>query len=307
MRLLKREKPYEFPSRFPKKRERIIEIDALRGFCIILMLLLHLAFLVGNMELFFQAPDSVPEWIESLQEFARNVFAEIDYIDIRTGQSSLYVLEFFFSSLFIFIAGISCSLTKSNFKRGLRLAYVAVGFSLIIELGNVLFDLGIHIYFGILHALAAAILLYSLFDHFLPKWWQTYIAGIALAILLVFMLFKSGMAAGDMEDLFFGDPIHGYYMKDVNQMWKMFVGLKRAGDDYFDPISTTCILFLGAAFGKTFYRNKKSLWPKSVPSGWLKPLAFIGRHTLVTYVAHMVIAYVLVFLIFVWFGYRLPI
>ena len=70
----------------------------------------------------------------------------------------------FFAGIFVFLCGISCHLSHNNWKRGGMLALIAIGISLVMWLADFLNLLpGQMIWFGILHFLATAILLFALF------------------------------------------------------------------------------------------------------------------------------------------------
>src|SRR5574344_1365856 len=93
------------------KKERVFEIDFLRGFAIFLMILLHGCCVFydvgphGMIRLPDQQPN--PENIERVAQFFLHVFGAIDY-------GNLWILEFFFSGMFMFLCGISCAFAKSN-------------------------------------------------------------------------------------------------------------------------------------------------------------------------------------------------
>ena len=73
--------------------------------------------------------------------------------------------EPFFAGVFIFICGISCRLSHSNWRRGLLLALVAIGMSVVLWF----FMPKEMIWFGILHFLAVSILLFALLRPLLDR------------------------------------------------------------------------------------------------------------------------------------------
>ena len=276
-----------------QKSERIFEIDFARGFDIFLMILLHgcCAFISVGPRQMIALPNGAanPEGIQKVFSFFINIFYLIDF-------GNLWVLEFFFSSLFMFLSGISCAFAKSNYERGIQLAFVSIALTLALEIGDQTFGLNLHIVMGILHSMAIGILLYALVDRFFPSFWVDFGVGIFLAILditIVYFVYTGtssvSMPTGEMP----------------RDWWKFLLGMARYGDDYFSPINTSAFIFLGATVGKTLYREKKSLLRPGFSTAWAKPILWCGSHSLFIYVFHMPFFYLLLLLILLPFGYRL--
>jgi uncharacterized membrane protein len=280
---------YEMPLRKKVNRERVFEIDFLRGFDIFLMLLLHFCYDLSAINLFFKAPSTgALPWVEGMRSFGASVFLMIDI-------GELFSLEFFFSGLFMFLSGISCSFSHSNFTRAIKLSYVALLMTLALEFADRFTGLNVHIYLGILHSLAIAMLLYSFVDHFWKSFWVDYGVGIFFTILLAVTLYLSNGPL-DWADL------TGVFPKDG---WKLLVGMARAGDDYFSPMLTCALMFLGAVVGKTVYHSRKPLTPAWFPKKWATPILFLGQHSLEAYILHQPASILALWIILAPFGYRL--
>lgn len=283
---------YQLVPRFKITKERVFEIDFLRGLDIILMLIVHFVCDLGMLDSFLNPPEVQPEWIVTMQLLCSSIFNEIV-------NGSLFFLEFFFSGLFMFLCGISCAFAHSNFKRGIQLAYVAVFLSILLDVADALFGLNSHIYVGILHALAIGLLIYSLVDHFFPSYKADFLCGILFTILVGITSYYYCGSGAHLTNL---DLANG---NDWNQAWKLLFGLARAGDDYFSPLITTSLIFLGATVGKTIYRERKSLIKRDFKKGWAKPFLWIGNKTLYAYVLHQPVFYAFLALFFLPFGYHL--
>lgn len=272
---------YLLPYRKAAKKDRIFEIDFLRGFDIILMVGLHFACaLMLSGQIFKWAGEGPePEGLRDLFSLGQEVF-----LVINSGQ--LFILEFFFSMLFVFLSGISTAFAKSNSLRGFYLLAVAIGLSLSLDLLSFLLGVDFHIYCGILHAIALSIILYSFVD-WLVKGRLRYLFPIAIALSVGTILcsFFGRYYPGDNS--LFGQLIHlidpryvhngntyivlnngstifhpnNVMPRDIDQAWKLLFGLAGFGDDYFPPLQCAAILFLGACFAKVVYRKKHSLLP----------------------------------------------
>jgi|SRR5574344_344597 len=276
---------------------RVFEIDFLRGFDIFLMVLLHgcCAFAdVGPGRLIAPISGQDLPGVIAARDFAYfGVFSTIDY-------GNLWVLEFFFSSLFMFLCGISCSFSHNNYERGIKLSFVALALTLILEFGDFAFHLNIHIYLGILHALAIGILFYALIDHYFPSFWVDYAIGIGLAIANIVTVYFAYSGTGGLYS-----PISMPEANLPREWYKLLLGTARFGDDYFSPINTSTFIFLGATVGKTYYKDKESHLPPYFPTKWATPILWCGSNSLLLYVLHMPFFYLLLALILFPFGYRL--
>ena len=114
-----------------ERKARIQLLDALRGFCILLVIAYH---------------------------FGYNLVAR-GYIPREALYNPvLNILQPFFAGVFIVLAGVSSRFSRSNLKRGLLL----LGCALLVTAATTAF--GSPVYFGILHLLAACVLLYTLLD-----------------------------------------------------------------------------------------------------------------------------------------------
>lgn len=313
---------YKF-ARPKEKRERIFEIDFLRGFAVLLMIIIHAFWIFGYgpCSYFGADPNKFVDWFKPISRFFRFVFMAIVNPTGTTGwpygqegywnnNTNLFFLEVFWAGMFIFLAGVSCSFAKNNVKRGFLLFYFSNLLSLVLEVASdimcgagrtPIYGGGIHIWCGILHAISIALLLYALFDHFFPKWWQTYIASIVLTIATGFSIWFGHAGGGELQLI---DPVVNNAGDFFNNMFSLLFGLKRYGDDYFSPLLVTTALFFGATAGKTLYKKKKSLLPSFFNGKWAKPICFMGRHSLVFYLGHEMVLTALMVVIFLLCGYR---
>ncbi|OGD12310.1 MAG: hypothetical protein A2Y86_06155 [Candidatus Aminicenantes bacterium RBG_13_62_12] len=116
-------------------RERIWEIDFLRGLSIILMVGYHLLYDLGAMA-----------GVQSLLGFTT---------DLTT--PAWLAAQYFFAGLFVVLSGISSTLSRGNVRRALKLLAVA----LLVSAVTYAFNSAATVHFGILHCLAVSILIYG--------------------------------------------------------------------------------------------------------------------------------------------------
>ena len=174
-------------------KNRIWELDALRGLCIIGVIIVHVIF---DMTYFFDFNLRIPAWFEFIQNYG--------------------------GILFVVLSGICITLGHHNIVRGLVLTVCAVILSVVTILIG---DPYVVILWGILHLLAFCMLTYSLYSK-LP--WQAILA-IAVVVIGVGIflcervrvpvnyLFPIGLQP---EDFYYGDfwpilPNMGYFMVGV--------------------------------------------------------------------------------------------
>jgi uncharacterized membrane protein len=245
------------------KPKRIWELDFIRGFCVTMMILDHLLFDLGFVFLHQWFGDAdTGGLIYSLCHFARYVYWDHPLrLIIRT-----LILAGFIGS-----CGISCSLSRSNLKRGLKLLFVALALSAITAILDMIIDSQrFFISFGILHMLAISILVYAGLRRFgmLPA------LILGAAIVLAGWLIQPELANSDSVVLF-------------------ILGLSDNGfsADYFPLIPYLGWFLLGGALGGRLYKEKRSFFPNKGQSRAIRPFLWLGRHALLIYVLHQPVIY----------------
>lgn len=165
-----------------------------------------------------------------------------------------------YGALFLLISGISVTLGTRSIRRGLTVfacgmivSAVTVGMYLIGMAGR-----GIIIYFGVLHCLGTCMILWPVFRKCGPK--QLLLLGIPLVLI-------------------------GWWLRD--QSWNMpllmplgftFPGF--SSSDYFPLMPNLGYFLLGAAFGKTFYADKKTLLPHvNAQTPLIRFFSWMGRNS----------------------------
>ena len=224
-------------------KSRIWELDALRGVCILCVIVVHFLFDLS----FFGGLDlTLPAWYVFLQEYGGAIFVVLSGVCVTLGSKSVR------RGLIVFACGmLITAVTYGMYRLGMSGADVVVKF-------------------GVLHLLGVCMLVYPAFKKLPPA---------ALALL--------GLAIA----------ITGYAIRGVvvPQHWLFPLGLTYEGftsSDYFPLFPQLGYFLIGAAIGKTAYREKRTFLPGAFQQ---TPVArffcWCGRQSLFIYLLHQPIVY----------------
>ena len=234
---------------------RIHEIDLVRGFLMFLVIFDHLMWFI-NFYIFHNTSGFLNwYWSSELRFVVRQIVL----------------------LLFLFTCGISCHLSRNNKKRGLMLLALALlitALTHIAELLPFLSDRAVAIDFNILGVIALSILLYTLCQKANNKQ-LLYLSGV----LMVFYFFILVAERTDTSLVY--SPIKSILYCPFNPIKAGYVG------DYLPLFPYVIALFFGVIFARKVYKNKESVIKHK--GGWERPLCFLGRHTLIVYIAHEII------------------
>ncbi len=233
-----------------KKIARIHFLDELRGIALFCMVFYHAFYSIG---VFFKI-----QWGMDLLNF-------------------FMPAEPYFAALFIFISGISSNLSHSNLRRGVKLALVSIAVTLVtyLALGE-----SQMIVFGILHMLAVCMIVYGLIGSYLkviPMW-----VGVLFNVLLfVFTYNIAARTVGIPFALTLDVPAEWYSTKFLFMFGLPYKGFYSS--DYFPLLPWFFMFFAGVFFGRLASAKK---FPKFTYKKHLGFFAFLGRHSLIVYLAH---------------------
>ena len=169
--------------------------------------------------------------------------------------------------LFVLLSGVCVTLGRRSVRRGLIVLGCGLGITAVTYgMYRMGFGIGIMIYFGVLHCLGTCMILWSVFKK-CPNW-LLLVLGVAT---IAFGLFLRSRPT-------------------VEHVWLVPLGFfppKFYTSDYFPLLPNLGYFLLGAAIGRTAYRNKESLLPMVNPKNVLvRFFSFCGRQSLVIYLAH---------------------
>jgi uncharacterized membrane protein len=182
----------------------------------------------------------------------------------------LDVLQPFFAGVFIFLSGISCRFSRSNLIRGLQMLGVAVVITLIT------WAMKLPVWFGIIHFLGASAVLFSLLRPVVDKISRPVQLIIYIALYLCSLPFVA---------------------KRYDISWLWWLGFRPEGwasADYF-PLLPWFFVYMAGTLAGTYIVEKRlpeRFYTQKVPF-----FAAIGRNTMIIYVLHQPVLYVLTLII----------
>ena len=256
---------------------RIWEIDALRGYVILWVLIYHAYTAVYTMLINVDYTGINP--LQLVQSFDPNSFffkVSGNHVEKAAFYQFMDVFHAPFVDLLFVISGISFHFSKNHLKNGFRLLAGAAFVSLFTWMLTIITgDKHQFIRFGVLHCYALCHLIY----YFLLENRKTSIL-IFVAILSLAI---------------------GYYLKNnpISSDWALLVpfGIYENGAiqrDYWPVFPMLGWLLIGVILGKRFYSKKETLFPGQAARKWHRPLCFLGRYSGWIYCGHMVV-YTIVF------------
>ena len=250
------------PRKLKAFDKRIHEVDLFRGFLILLVLFDHFCIKLGTEN----------QFSEPLKLFFANW-----YIPFQ-GRG---FIRFLALAGFCFTSGVSSAFSKNNWKRALGMVafyfFFAVGANV---LDYFLYpELNIHfrIDFNIIGVLAFSSLFYCLVQ---KRSWRILLVmaiGTFLLAQFVFPTYRNYNIPGCLD----GQSYYGwtFYAPPLFRP-------EAPQADWMPLLPFMCFFFLGTLFSYFFYKEKKlSIFP-NLKRNWERPICFLGRHSLLIYLAH---------------------
>lgn len=169
--------------------------------------------------------------------------------------------------MFIIIAGISSTISKNNIKRGAVIFF----FGMTITLATFIFSPEYFVKFGILHFLGLSIILYT----FIRK--LNYKLLVALSFVSIYI-----------GSTFAQNTVTSSYLFPIGLTNNHFSSM-----DYYPILPWFGVFLFGAILKISIFKNTRGGNPPLV----LKPLSYIGKHSLIIYLIHQPILFGLFYLV----------
>ena len=206
------------------------------------------------------------------------------------GSTGAYVWQQSICYTFILLAGFCFCFGKHHLKRGL----LSLGGGIVITIVTTIFLPDARDIFGVLWLIGSSILIMILIDRILPKNRATAIVGLAVSIILfaIFRNINAGFLGFERmnicrlpENLY-----SGYVMTFLG-----FQDPKFYSSDYFSLIPWFFLFTTGYFLNKML--ECTHFFDGKILKKGIRPLSFIGRHSLIIYMLHQVVLYGVTYLV----------
>ena len=235
-----------------KSTKRYPFLDELRGAAILMMIAYHLLY------------DGV-------------VFAGWD---IPLFSPPLSIWQDSIGALFILLSGCMCRLSRSNWRRGLRClaaacVITAVTFFLVPTVAD---------WFGVLHFLGCALLLYPVFRPLLGRFPP--LPGAVACFLLFWVTYP--VNRGKIGMLIWQVDLPTFLYRNFATAILGFPPYHFVSSDYYPLLPWIFLFFCGSLLGRILVGcgNRPALFRSPC-----RPLAFLGRHSFIIYLVHQPVLY----------------
>ena len=268
-----------------KSKNRIWELDFIRGLCVLLMIFDHTMYDIADIFGKTWATKATnTEFFTALWQASRTYYfgsTQSTFWGVMSNGSPIRAfVEPLVVIIFAIVCGISCSFSRNNLKRGIELGI----FAGLITLVTWLLGEDMMITFGVFQMFTIAILLWCLINAICKKdkIKTAMVCGVVGVIMLCINQVLVGIWMNDQHA--FTDNSNwffiGYFMLGVNKI---------PSADYQPIFPYVAWMLIGASIGPMIYRNKKSLLPHLGKYDWYEPINFWGKHAMVVYILHQVV------------------
>ena len=287
-----------------RAKERFWELDFARGICVVLMVFDHCMYCMWGILPFINEVLGTA-FLSGAEEVGRA------YWNWEFRQTA----RFFVITAFFMLCGISCTLTRGNFRRFIPLALVAGGITCVTRLIDSFGMEGTTILFGVIHMLAAGILLYALLDNAavavgdmlgqgkISRFFREalrYLPGLVGIGMLIWLF--NGYAHFSFENGYLDivSDFTGAATTEENLFLSIFLSIKAAPSnhyfeygaytsDYFPILPWAAVVLMGGIVGRLVYHSSAKYAFAPLGGAWNSGVCFLGRHAAVIYIAHMIV------------------
>ncbi len=246
-----------------KIASRIRYIDCFRGLAIVNMIIYHLLYDLKYIFLLDLPFFTIPSW---------------------------FVYQQYIGMSFIFISGVSANYSKRLLKNGLKLLAI----SMVITIITAYISRDLVIYFGVLHFLSIGMLVLYFYKKFDSMKSQQFYNYTFLCSLIIFILIYRSVLLKDGLYNF----LYVYLSKLPLSFVLGFPDKAFHSADYYPLIPWLFLMISGYIFAKTKYHTAlENCFRRVRFFDKVKFLEYMGRHSLVIYLSHQIVLYLLIYLV----------
>lgn len=256
--------------------QRIWEVDFLRGFLLLFVVLDHLMF---NLWYFCQhSKTALFSWLYTVA---------VDYYDAQTFLGGLQTsLHNGFIMAFVFIAGVSSNFSTNNSNRALKMTAVALILTALTNLLSQVIYRPLEINFNVIHVIAVCCFVYCWLEQLKRKQSDSQRKVTTMVTLAV------AVALGVVGYCFHVNPVAdgGLFVVFVN----CGNSVTFSPADYLPLFPALSYFIVGSYIGKIAYKKGKSLFGQKPK--FVQPLCWCGQKSLYVYLASQLAMFVFFYL-----------
>lgn len=254
-------------------RQRVWEVDFVRGLMILFVVIDHFFFDVGYVVENYNT--GFFQWLQGLSDAYYNS-------TVRQLTHDVFV------TMFVLTSGVSCSFSRSNGKRALRMMVFSLLFTAVTAAVSAITHTNITIHFNVIHVITLSVACWTGLEWIWKKCkanWQKNLFGFSMAALVIAVLVVGGCAEiapwGNSNKMFFFLVRHSGDVEGFSQF---------AGGDYLPFFPDFGWFLVGVFLGKLLYKTPQTLFP-SVNTKYVAPITFCGRYSIWIYFGTQVVMY----------------
>lgn len=290
-------------------KQRVWEVDAFRGLMILFVIWDHFMWAINDAgasvyreAMYEQICDFLGIVAHSSETYKTWLFTKLYDLSVAYyGGALRKTTHDVFVMMFVLLSGVSCSFSRNNLNRAIKMTVFAVALSVITNL------VGMPVNFNVIHVITVCVWLWcavELWQKSCKKPWQKNLFGATMFVWTVFVL-TLGYCLQNGADGIYKLAEDGFLHKWLTSDNRIFFFLYEHtgsafhrfwGMDYLALIPAMGWFVVGAFLGQKLYPSKKSLFP-SVDEKWVKPLTVCGKYSIWIYFIGtvMVIGFVIIF------------
>lgn len=252
--------------------KRVWEVDFLRGFMILFVVWDHFMYDVR-----YSVGSYNTGFFNWLFKLSQNYYSGA----LRAATHDVFV------TMFVLTSGVSCSFSRNNGKRALKMVVFALLFSAVTYAVSSIIRQNVTIYFNVIHVIALSVAIWAFVECVWKKCvknWQKNLFGVVMAVVTITALVVG--ACANVSPWTNENPL--WFFLAQHKFTPSYTHF--TGGDYLPFLPDFGWFLVGAFLGKMLYKQRQSLFP-SVNEKWVAPVTFCGRYSIWIYFGSQVVMY----------------